>query len=57
MKSKIIEILFSWITTPILHLSIMQIFIALAELIITAYVVVYILAKLWHYWAEWKKGE
>lgn len=39
MKYKIIEILFSWLTTPILHLNLMQIFIAFVELIIVCWIV------------------
>ena len=37
MKDKIIEILFSWLFTPVLHLNLAQIFIALAELAVIAY--------------------
>ena len=39
MKYKIIEILFSWLTTPIIHLSLMQIFIAVAEFTVLCWVV------------------
>ena len=39
MKYELIEILFSWLTTPVLHLNLMQIFIAFSELLIMCYIV------------------
>ena len=39
MKYKIIEILFGWIVTPIIHLNLMQIFIAGAEFIALCWIV------------------
>lgn len=39
MKYKIIEILFGWLTTPILHLNLMQIFIAFAEFIVMCWII------------------
>lgn len=39
MKYKIIEILFGWLTTPILHLNLMQVFIAFAEFIVMCWLV------------------
>lgn len=46
MKYKIIEILFSWLTTPVLHLNLMQIFIALSELVIVGWIISKTLKKI-----------
>lgn len=39
MKYLIIEILFGWLTTPILHLNLMQLFTALTEWIVISWII------------------
>lgn len=41
MKYIMIDIFFGWMTTPILYLNLMQIFIMCLEIVILAYVVKY----------------
>lgn len=45
MKSEFVEILFGWLMTPIIHLNLMQIFIAGAEFIIICWTVSTIYSK------------
>lgn len=54
MKHMIIDILFSWLTTPILHLNLLQIFVAVAEFITICWIVTIIWYQIDKY-KEWRK--
>ena len=43
MKDYIIELLFNWLTTPIIHLNLAQIFIAFVELVILMWIILIIM--------------